>query len=72
MASMNLLQKQALVRSLRSGASGIGPGLVEHNTLVVLDLIIDPYTAVIFTNPLALPSQVDTLVDTISEQSWTY
>ncbi|KAJ3827374.1 hypothetical protein F5880DRAFT_1538095 [Lentinula raphanica] len=70
MASMNLLQKQALVRSLRSGACGIG--LVERDTLVAVDLIIDPHTAVMFTNLLALPSQVDALVDTISEQSWRY
>ncbi|KAJ3725205.1 hypothetical protein C8R42DRAFT_660854 [Lentinula raphanica] len=70
MASMNLLQKQALVRSLRSGACGVG--LVERDTLVAVDLIIDPHTAVIFTNLLAPPSQVDTLVDTISEQSWRY
>ncbi|KAJ3768982.1 hypothetical protein FB446DRAFT_749723 [Lentinula raphanica] len=70
MASMNLLQKQALVRSLRSGACGIG--LVERDTLVAVDLIIDPHTAVIFTNLRALPSQVDALVDTISEQSWRY
>ncbi|KAJ3725223.1 hypothetical protein C8R42DRAFT_439398 [Lentinula raphanica] len=70
MASMNLLQKQALVRSLRSGACGIG--LVERDTLVAVDLIIDPHTAVIFTNLLALPSQVDALVDSILEQSWRY
>ncbi|KAJ3993205.1 hypothetical protein F5050DRAFT_762644 [Lentinula boryana] len=70
MASMNLLQKQALVRSLRSEACGIG--LVERDTLVDVDLIIDPHTAVIFTNLLALPSQVDTLINTICEQSWRY
>ncbi|KAJ3982645.1 hypothetical protein F5890DRAFT_330989 [Lentinula detonsa] len=70
MASMNLLQKQALVRSLRSEACGIG--LVERDTLVDVDLIIDPHIAVIFTNLLALPSQVDTLINTICEQSWRY
>ncbi|KAJ3755300.1 hypothetical protein EV360DRAFT_27504, partial [Lentinula raphanica] len=67
MASMNLLQKQALVRSLRSGACGIG--LVERDTLVAVDLIIDPHTAVIFTNLLALPSQLDSATKATSSAS---
>ncbi|KAJ4478414.1 hypothetical protein J3R30DRAFT_2898104 [Lentinula aciculospora] len=70
MASMHLLQKQALVRSLRSDACGVG--LVERDMLVGVDLIIDPHTAVIFTNLLALPFEVDVLINTISEQSWRY
>ncbi|KAJ3871015.1 hypothetical protein F5051DRAFT_341454 [Lentinula edodes] len=70
MASMNLIQKQALVRSLRSGICGVG--LVEHEMLTGVDLIIDPHTAVIFTNSLALPSEVDVLINTICEQSWRY
>ncbi|KAJ3899195.1 hypothetical protein F5879DRAFT_1005368 [Lentinula edodes] len=70
MASMNLIQKQALVRSLRSGICGVG--LVEREMLTGVDLIIDPHTAVIFTNLLALPSEVDVLINTICEQSWRY
>ncbi|KAJ3807271.1 hypothetical protein F5876DRAFT_48401 [Lentinula aff. lateritia] len=67
---MSLIQKQALVRSLRSGVCGVG--LVEREKLTGVDLIIDPHTAVILTNLLALPSEVDVLINTICEQSWRY
>ncbi|KAJ3859326.1 hypothetical protein EV359DRAFT_51032 [Lentinula novae-zelandiae] len=48
-----LIQKQALVRSLRSGICSVG--LVEHEMLTGVDLIIDPHTAVMLSNLLALP-----------------
>ncbi|KIK60708.1 hypothetical protein GYMLUDRAFT_261288 [Collybiopsis luxurians FD-317 M1] len=69
-ASMNLLQKQALVRSLRSESCGIG--LVERGYLEGVDLIIDPNTAVIFFNLLSLPAEIDPLTKRLCSHSWRY
>ncbi|KAJ6582851.1 hypothetical protein B0H10DRAFT_2098031 [Mycena sp. CBHHK59/15] len=70
MVSMELVQKQALVRSLRSRDCSID--LVERDTLCGVDLILDPHTAVIFTNLLVLPSQCVELTARIGQQSWLY
>ncbi|KAF5389727.1 hypothetical protein D9757_006002 [Collybiopsis confluens] len=70
MGSINLLQKQALVRLLRSEDCGVG--LVERGYLEGVDLIIDPHTAVIFFNILSLPSEVRTLIDNICKLSMRY
>ncbi|KAL0581356.1 hypothetical protein V5O48_000732 [Marasmius crinis-equi] len=70
MASMSLVQKQALVRHLRSESCGVGT--VEREDLNGVDLILDPNTAIIFVNLRALPSQCESVVATISEQSWRY
>ncbi|KAK7045657.1 hypothetical protein VNI00_007490 [Paramarasmius palmivorus] len=70
MASMELLQKQAVVRSLRSNNCAIG--LVEREGLNGVDLILDPHTAIVFTNLLALPAGCEALLTAISDQSWRY
>ncbi|KAF9075073.1 hypothetical protein BDP27DRAFT_32760 [Rhodocollybia butyracea] len=70
MASVNILQKQALVRSFRKESCNIN--LVERDTLTDVDLIIDPHTAIIFTNLFALPSAVGIVTDNVSAQSWRY
>jgi len=46
--------------------------LVESETLLDVDLIIDPHTAVIFTNLLSLPAQIEAFTATVSVQSWRY
>ncbi|THV07980.1 hypothetical protein K435DRAFT_772305 [Dendrothele bispora CBS 962.96] len=70
MASMDLLQKQALVRSLRSQDCGIT--LIERLSLDGVDVIIDSYTAIIFMNLPSLPVKCEDLVNLVSQQSWRY
>uniref|UniRef100_A0A0W0EX34 Proteophosphoglycan 5 n=1 Tax=Moniliophthora roreri TaxID=221103 RepID=A0A0W0EX34_MONRR len=70
MASMDLIQKQCLVRSLRSENCAIG--LMEREGLGGVDLILDPHTAIIFSNLSALPAGCDSLVTAVSEQSQRY
>ncbi|KAF7364539.1 hypothetical protein MVEN_00322900 [Mycena venus] len=70
MVSMDLVQKQGLVRFLRSRSCSID--LVERDTLAGVDIIIDPKTAIIFTNLLVLPSEFAEVVSKIAQQSWLY
>lgn len=70
LVSLELLQKQVLVRALRSQECSID--LVERETLDGVDLILDPYSAVLFAPLFALPSQCDTLVGKVAQQSWLY
>ncbi|KAG7091004.1 hypothetical protein E1B28_010069 [Marasmius oreades] len=70
LASMSFVQKQALVRYLCSETCGVG--IVEREDLNGVDLILDPNTAIIFSNLRALPSECDSLVTLVSEQSWRY
>ncbi|KAL0072714.1 hypothetical protein AAF712_000477 [Marasmius tenuissimus] len=70
LASMQLVQKQILIRYLRSESCGVG--IVEREDLNGVDLILDPHTAVIYVNLRALPSQCESVVATLSEQSWRY
>ncbi|KAG6918221.1 hypothetical protein DXG01_015814 [Tephrocybe rancida] len=70
MASLDLLQKQALVRSLVAQECLVD--LVERDSLGGVDLIIDPQTAVIFASLLSLPAHGKKLLETLSTQSWRY
>ncbi|KAF5372952.1 hypothetical protein D9758_001575 [Tetrapyrgos nigripes] len=70
MASLSLLQKQGLIRSLRSPECAVG--LVERDSLDGVDLILDPHTAVIYINLPGLPAQCDDVVKLVKEQSWRY
>ena len=70
MMSLELLQKQTLVRALRSPLCGID--LVERDFLNGVDLILDPFTAIIFVPLLTLPSQCESVVQQVSYQSWHY
>lgn len=69
MASVDLLQKRVLVRSL---ASECLVELVERDSLGGADLIIDPHTAVIFTCLFSLPAHCNKLLKRLSAQSWRY
>ncbi|SJL02316.1 uncharacterized protein ARMOST_05642 [Armillaria ostoyae] len=70
MASMETLQKQVLIRTLRSSLCAVG--LVERDHLSGVDLILDPNTAIIFASLISLSSQREALLSTVSEQSWRY
>ncbi|KAJ7739636.1 hypothetical protein DFH07DRAFT_839946 [Mycena maculata] len=70
MVSMELVQKQSLIRSLRSRTCSID--LVERDSLGGVDIILDPHTAVIYTNLLVLPSECTPLASRIGQQSWLY
>lgn len=70
MASMELLQKQTLVRCLRSRSCAVD--FVERDTLAGVDLILDPHSAIIFVPLLSLPSQCDTVKSLVAQQSWRY
>ncbi|KAG6833602.1 hypothetical protein H0H87_004229 [Tephrocybe sp. NHM501043] len=70
MASINLLQKQVLVRSLNAYECLVE--LVERDSLGGVDLIIDPQTAIIFASLLSLPAHGKKLLDTLTAESWRY
>lgn len=70
LASLEVIQKQRLVRGLRSRECAVD--LVERDHLDGVDIIFDPHTAAIFINLLALPLQCETLTERISQQSWRY
>jgi hypothetical protein len=70
MVSMELVQKQGLVRCLRSRSCSVD--IVERDSLGGVDLILDPHTAIIFTNLLVLPSECADLTCRIGQQSWLY
>ncbi|KAG1825271.1 hypothetical protein EV424DRAFT_686906 [Suillus variegatus] len=70
LASMALIQKRALVRALQAPECRVH--LVERYVLGGVDIAMDPDTAVLVAPLLALPSQVEGLVDRISQASWRY
>jgi hypothetical protein len=70
MASMDILQKQALIRALRAPYCAVD--IVERDTLDGVDLILDPHSAVIFVPLVMLPSQCEALTRRLGEQSWRY
>lgn len=70
MASMGTLQKQVLIRTLRSNLCAVG--LVERDHLSNVDLILDPNTAIVFASLISLSSQREAVLSTVSEQSWRY
>ncbi|KAG6896756.1 hypothetical protein C0992_006331 [Termitomyces sp. T32_za158] len=69
MASVDLLQKRVLVRSL---ASECLIELVDRDSLGGADLIIDPHTAVNYTCLFSLPAHGNKLLERLSAQSWRY
>lgn len=70
LASVDMIQKRSIVRFL--GMKECAVEIVERETLDGVDLVLDPYTAVIFTSLLALPSQCEALTSILSKQSWRY
>jgi hypothetical protein len=70
MASLDIIQKQVLVRCLASQECAID--LIERETLHGVDLIIDSHTAVMFFSLPCLPSQCDALCTKVSDLTWRY
>ena len=70
LASLELIQKRPLVRSLSLETSRVQ--LVERETLGGVDLILDPHTTVIFASLSELPMHYETLLANIILQSWRY
>ena len=70
MASLDVIQKLALVRSLESQECLVN--LVERQSLDGVDLILDPHTAVIFLSLFMLPSQCNKYVEGVAVQSWKF
>ena len=70
MASLDIIQKHALVRSFRSPECLIE--LVERRSLDGVDLIIDLHSAIIFLSLFTLASQCDKYVERVAEQSWKF
>jgi hypothetical protein len=70
MSSVEFIQKHVLVRALRSSECAVE--LVERQTLGGVDLIVDPYCAVIFLSLFTLSARCDACTERISQQSWKY
>lgn len=70
MASLDVIQKLALVRSLESQECLVD--LVERQSLDGVDLILDPHTAIIFLSLFMLSSQCNKYVEGVAEQSWKF
>ena len=59
-----------LIRVLRTPQYSVE--LVERDDLDGVDLIVDPFTGVIFASLFSLPSQCEDLINRISKLSWSY
>jgi hypothetical protein len=70
MASIEIIQKQGLVRSLQSQECLVD--LVERESLDGVDLILDHHSAVIFLSLFMLSSQCDKYVERVAAQSWKF
>ena len=70
MASLEFIQKKALVRALR--ASEYSVELVERQTLGGVDLIVDPHCAIIFLSLFTLSARCDAYTERVSQQSWKF
>ncbi|KAH6896124.1 hypothetical protein BKA70DRAFT_1232030 [Coprinopsis sp. MPI-PUGE-AT-0042] len=70
LASLDLLQKRALVKEL--GSKNCAVDLIERQSLDGTHLILDPFTAVVFVPLLTLPSTCTDWVNTIVAQAQKY
>jgi len=70
MASLEFIQKHALVCALRSSECSVE--LVERQTLGGVDLIVDPHCAIIFLSLFTLAARCDVYTERISQQSWKF
>lgn len=70
MASLRVIQKQALVRALCSKDCAVE--LVERQDLGGVDLILDTDAAVIYLNLLTLPIRCEDSVHKVANTTWKY
>jgi hypothetical protein len=68
MISMELVQRQFLVRELRK----CGIELAERTSLGGVELIVDPVSAIIVSSLFTLPAYGSQLVHRIAESSWRF
>ena len=69
LASLEVLQKQVLVRALRNPDCSVK--LIERDTLGGPDLIVDPFTAILYRSLFSLPSECGELIVLVSKLSWS-
>ncbi|KAF8971848.1 hypothetical protein BDZ97DRAFT_1913740 [Flammula alnicola] len=70
LASLELVQKHALVRALRADECAVE--LVERQSLGGVDLILDPHCAIIFLSLFTLSARCGSYVERVSQQSWNF
>ncbi|CAA7265011.1 unnamed protein product [Cyclocybe aegerita] len=70
MVSLELIQKQAVVRALKSNICAVE--VVERETLGGVDLIVDPNCAVLFLSLFTLPARCEAYVEKVAQQSWKF
>ncbi|KLO08282.1 hypothetical protein SCHPADRAFT_615062 [Schizopora paradoxa] len=70
MISMDVLQKRALVKALESELCNIRP--IGRTSLDIVDVIVDPSSALLFFPLSALPSQCDVLSARTCKASWHF
>jgi hypothetical protein len=70
LASVDLIQKHAWVRALRSNECAVE--LVERQSLDGVDVILDPHCAIIFLSLFVLPGRCDAYVAQVAQQSWHF
>ena len=70
MASLDILQRQGLVRSLKSQECLVD--LAAREYLDGVDIILDPHSAIIFLSLFTLASQCDECVERVAKLSWKF
>lgn len=70
LACMDCVQKQALMRGLRSQECAVD--IVERDDLGGVDLILDARTCVLFVSLLSLPANRADVASRIAAQTWDY
>lgn len=70
MTSMDFVQRQSIVRALRTQECNVN--LAERTSLGGVDVIVDPDSAIIVVSLFTLPAHGNQLVDQISELSWRF
>ncbi|KAF8346166.1 hypothetical protein F5887DRAFT_962960 [Amanita rubescens] len=70
MASLDVLQKQVLVRALREPSCFVE--LIERDNLGGADLIVDSFTAILYRSLFSLSSECDELIGLVSKLSWSF
>ncbi|KAF9449716.1 hypothetical protein P691DRAFT_790582 [Macrolepiota fuliginosa MF-IS2] len=70
MASLDFLQRQVIVRALRTPDCIVD--LVERTSLGGVDIIVDPHSAIVVASLFTLPSHGKYLMDRILDHSWRF
>ncbi|KIP11690.1 hypothetical protein PHLGIDRAFT_38616, partial [Phlebiopsis gigantea 11061_1 CR5-6] len=70
LASLDLIQKRGLVRTLSAPQCAVH--LIEREYLDGADILLDCETAVMFSPLRTLPTQNDTLMAAINKLSWRF